>query len=288
MDISGKSSRSAQSPATPAKVSRSLLLATDLQQSILAELEQSGANRRAYSAYGMPSSQRPPGSRLGFNGQLRERSTGCYHLGNGHRVYNPVLMRFHSPDRLSPFGKGGINAYAYCQGDPINFTDPTGRFLNAVISAVYQRSMTVAFHIGIPTGLMLAPPATGVGLIGTRVSLIGSAVSATAAILQISGVSAGMYVANVGLSFSVGGFLTRLAPTAYKLYQDGQLWNRFKTNVKNVFGFPPPADGGAPSPPLPAANGPDIHIPMDPVGVSPNSPQTSYAPQDTARNIRSS
>jgi RHS repeat-associated protein len=65
---------------------------------------------------------------LGFTGQLRDSFTGCYHLGNGHRTYNPVLMRFHSADRLSPFGKGGINAYAYCQNDPVNFHDPSGRF----------------------------------------------------------------------------------------------------------------------------------------------------------------
>jgi hypothetical protein len=35
-------------------------------------------------------------------------------------------MRFHSPDRLSPFGKGGVNAYAYCGGSPVNRTDPSG------------------------------------------------------------------------------------------------------------------------------------------------------------------
>ncbi|MEE4693607.1 RHS repeat-associated core domain-containing protein, partial [Pseudomonas alliivorans] len=40
--------------------------------------------------------------------------------------FNPVLMRFNSPDRLSPFGEGGLNAYAYCKGDPVNQVDPTG------------------------------------------------------------------------------------------------------------------------------------------------------------------
>ncbi|ORC43846.1 hypothetical protein BZK31_28960, partial [Pseudomonas floridensis] len=34
---------------------------------------------------------------------------------------------FNSPDSLSPFGKGGLNAYAYCLGDPVNRKDPTGR-----------------------------------------------------------------------------------------------------------------------------------------------------------------
>lgn len=37
-------------------------------------------------------------------------------------------MRFLSSDSLSPFERGGINAYAYCGGDPINRTDESGRF----------------------------------------------------------------------------------------------------------------------------------------------------------------
>lgn len=63
---------------------------------------------------------------LGFNGELCEPLTGHYLLGNGYRAYNPILMRFNSPDSLSPFAEGGINAYTYCQGDPLNKLDPTG------------------------------------------------------------------------------------------------------------------------------------------------------------------
>lgn len=113
-----------RSPA-PA-ISRTLLLAPDLAQTILAELDRTGPNHLAYTPHGSQSSLLATQSRLGFNGQLRERPTGWYHLGNGHRVYSPVLMRFHSPDRLSPFGKGGLNAYAYCGGSPVNRVDPSG------------------------------------------------------------------------------------------------------------------------------------------------------------------
>lgn len=66
--------------------------------------------------------------RNGFNGEVIEQATGHYPLGNGHRDYNPHLMRFHSPDTLSPFDHGGLNSYAYCQGDPINWRDPSGRW----------------------------------------------------------------------------------------------------------------------------------------------------------------
>lgn len=37
-------------------------------------------------------------------------------------------MRFHSPDSVSPFGRGGINAYAYCMCDPVNRADPDGHW----------------------------------------------------------------------------------------------------------------------------------------------------------------
>ncbi|MCZ0999690.1 flagellin [Streptomyces mirabilis] len=65
-------------------------------------------------------------SLLGFNGELSDPVTEHYLLGNGYRAFNPVLMRFHSPDSLSPFDGGGLNPYAYCLGDPINRVDPTG------------------------------------------------------------------------------------------------------------------------------------------------------------------
>ncbi|VVP57197.1 hypothetical protein PS870_05755 [Pseudomonas fluorescens] len=65
---------------------------------------------------------------LGFNGERIDPVLGGYHLGNGYRLYSHSLRRFTSPDSMSPFGQGGINPYAYCEGDPINNTDPTGHF----------------------------------------------------------------------------------------------------------------------------------------------------------------
>lgn len=97
------------------------LTAWDQQHSVLA----SAGTARSYPPYGALSAATGP--RLAYCGQLREALTGAYCLGNGHRSYIPNLMRFVSPDALSPFAKGGINAYAYCAGDPINYQDRAGR-----------------------------------------------------------------------------------------------------------------------------------------------------------------
>ena len=103
------------------------LLATDLQRSVLHTLK-TGTQPRpiAYSPYGHRPVFSALLSLLGFNGERPDPMTGHYLLGNGYRAFNPVLMRFNSPDSWSPFGKGGINAYVYCDGDPRNRADTTG------------------------------------------------------------------------------------------------------------------------------------------------------------------
>ncbi|WP_114195977.1 RHS repeat-associated core domain-containing protein [Edaphovirga cremea] len=63
---------------------------------------------------------------IGYTGQRISAVTGNYLLGNGYRGFNPVLKRFASQDSLSPFSIGGANGFAYVEGDPINFRDPTG------------------------------------------------------------------------------------------------------------------------------------------------------------------
>ncbi|MFJ2691235.1 RHS repeat-associated core domain-containing protein [Pseudomonas sp. NPDC087336] len=102
------------------------LLATDDSLSIIGELADGKHNPIAYTGYGEQFAQQEDKTRLGFNGQLREAKIGWYLLGNGYRAYNPRLMRFHSPDSWSPFAGGGLNAYMYCAGDPVNRFDPTG------------------------------------------------------------------------------------------------------------------------------------------------------------------
>jgi RHS repeat-associated protein len=80
----------------------------------------------AYAPYGCASLENLKDALLGFSGERFDEVAVRYLLGNGYRAYSPSLMRFTSPDNLSPFGRGGVNSYVYCIGDPVNFTDPTG------------------------------------------------------------------------------------------------------------------------------------------------------------------
>lgn len=149
---------------------RTVLLATDHSDSIIAELAVGKPNAIAYSAYGQQSAQQEVESRVGFNGQLCEMQTSWYLLGNGYRAYNPRLMRFHSPDSWSPFGRGGLNAYMYCVGDPVNRVDPTGHWgvltsLSRTLEIAITGYLTSMLGLGLNAGPVLA---------GSRVTLANS------------------------------------------------------------------------------------------------------------------
>jgi RHS repeat-associated protein len=103
------------------------LLATDLQRTVLQTVKAGQqCHSFAYSPYGHRNAENGMISLLGFNGERSDPMSGHYLLGNGHRGFNPALMRFNSPDTMSPFGKGGLNSYTYVNGDPINYVDPAG------------------------------------------------------------------------------------------------------------------------------------------------------------------
>jgi RHS repeat-associated protein len=106
----------------------SSLLVTDQMRSVLQVVRANQSSSITYTPYGHRLTGGGLPSLLGFNGARPDLITGHYLLGNGYRAFNPILMRFNSPDNLSPFGRGGLNSYTYCSGDPINRYDENGRF----------------------------------------------------------------------------------------------------------------------------------------------------------------
>lgn len=149
------------------------LLATDLQGSVLKVLDAIQSHPLAYTPYG----HRPLGngllSLLGFNAERPDPVTGCYLLGTGHhRPFNPVLGRFICPDNRSPFGAGGLNAYAYCLGDPVNRSDPNGHWsISGIMHSVWKSLASLGRHAAsrvMGTGNV---PATGVNRVARVASI---------------------------------------------------------------------------------------------------------------------
>ncbi|RMU72360.1 Rhs protein [Pseudomonas syringae pv. apii] len=113
-----------------------VLLATDQQQSVIV----AQGSAFAYTPYGHRHPSAGPMSLPGYAGQRVDPVTGHYLLGDGYRAFNPVLMRFNSPDSLSPFGEGGVNAYGYCGGDPVNRVDPGGHWPTFLVKILKRAS----------------------------------------------------------------------------------------------------------------------------------------------------
>ncbi|MFF7064884.1 RHS repeat-associated core domain-containing protein [Pseudomonas sp. NPDC008258] len=106
----------------------------DKQASVLGMTGPAGGRGESYSVYGLHKNFAELANAIGFSGYYFDALSKYYLLGNGYRSYSPSMMRFLSPDSLSPFSRGGLNAYGYCAGDPINRVDPDGRFWNSALT----------------------------------------------------------------------------------------------------------------------------------------------------------
>ncbi|MDC9613233.1 hypothetical protein PSI19_04895 [Xenorhabdus khoisanae] len=131
------------------------LLGTDGQGSVLMSQQHPDTlTRYRYTPYGQQATDEQNPAQPAYTGEAFDPVGGGYHLGNGYRTYNPVLMRFTAPDSLSPFGAGGLNPYAYCLGDPINRSDPSGHMsVGSILGIVFGTiGLVIGLATAIPTG----------------------------------------------------------------------------------------------------------------------------------------
>ncbi|CAM3689163.1 RHS repeat-associated core domain protein-containing protein [Pseudomonas reidholzensis] len=119
----------------------STLVYTDPGNSVLGAHLRQQINALDYTAYGYCEPPTSAAALLAFNGELLDTHAHFYLLGQGRRAYNPAVMRFNSPDSLSPFRQGGVNAYAYCHGDPINYADPLGTSIIGRMTSAFERGL---------------------------------------------------------------------------------------------------------------------------------------------------
>lgn len=131
--------------------SREALLGHDCAGSVLRRSQL----RVVYQPFGYEAV--PAAGLIGYTGQRRE-PWGGYQLGNGRRLYQSTMMRFCQPDALSPFGRGGRNAYGYCQGDPVNRHDPSGQEALDLLSDIMGALGIVAYGAMMFTGYRVSPP----------------------------------------------------------------------------------------------------------------------------------
>lgn len=183
------------------------------------------AANRPYAPYGFYCHSSV--SRLAYTGQLRDAVSGCYNLGNGYRAYSPSLMRFKAADSLSPFDKGGLNAYAYCGGDPVNRTDTNGHFFNAAgvalrIMGMFSNTLTIAYNFLGPA------PVNRIGVNATRLSTVGSVLSLGSSAALAAGVPSAVFGANVGTAVSLLATSVRAVNAA--IGPGSKPWSQIKEN----------------------------------------------------------
>ncbi len=216
-----------------------MLLGTDAQGSVTTEAKDT-VNTPVYGAYGQST---PGASRLGYAGALREQDTGWYFLGD-YRIYNPVLMRFHSRDSLSPFGKGGLNGYAYCAGDPVNRIDPSG---HAWTDWLLPAAGLVLGMIGTVASLgALAAPAAAltasymVAVTTATLSVVSLAADVASIVLLTSGnENAGRILGYVGMATGLASAAPSIAGAAAKAAKSaGKLVGRGQYRLQHAGGVP--------------------------------------------------
>ena len=72
-----------------------------------------------------------------YRGYYYDKETNLYYLNS--RYYNPEWRRFISPDNpdyLDPETPNGLNLYAYCYNDPVNYADPSGHSVSLILGLI--------------------------------------------------------------------------------------------------------------------------------------------------------
>ena len=163
-----------------------------------------------------------------YRGYYYDQDTGLYYLNA--RYYNPEWRRFISPDDtayLDGETVDGLNLYAYCCNDPVNYADPSGHYfitsillgavIGAVVSAGFEtfvqirkygwdpddwdiESIGIAFLSGFVSGAITAIPVPGLAAWGSLGKIL--SYSATFALGAAGTLASGAITGNINFSSS--------------------------------------------------------------------------------------
>ena len=141
-----------------------------------------------------------------YRGYYYDEATKLYYLNA--RYYNPQWRRFISPDDtayLDPETPNGLNLYAYCNNDPVNYSDPSGHswesFWNGVGDWFSDNWVKLAIGAGVViAGAIVTAATCGTGL-GFFAAFGGALLTSAKAVAISTAISA-------GIGLTVGGITT--------------------------------------------------------------------------------
>lgn len=106
----------------------------------------------------------------GGEGSVSDRETGLVYMQSRH--YDPSLGRFVQADALplASLTTQGANRYIYCENDPVNRSDPTGRTMgedvDMILAGLFFSSVTVSLFFGFGLAGSLLVPILGALALG--------------------------------------------------------------------------------------------------------------------------
>ncbi|MFR7761913.1 MAG: RHS repeat-associated core domain-containing protein [Eubacterium sp.] len=84
-----------------------------------------------------------------YRGYYMDEETDFYYLET--RYYDPEICRFINSDDVNNLGSSGMifgyNLYAYCEGNPVRYTDATGKSLKSIWKKI-KKYVNTALHLG--------------------------------------------------------------------------------------------------------------------------------------------
>jgi len=111
-----------------------------------------------------------------YTGQRIETGTGLYDYGA--RWYDPAIGRFLAADSIIPSvgASQSLNRYAYVNGNPLKYTDPSGHWLESAIDIAFiiydihdiatnGLSLESGAALALDVGGLILPVVTGAGLL---------------------------------------------------------------------------------------------------------------------------
>ena len=133
-----------------------------------------------------------------YRGYYYDTETKLYYLNA--RYYSPAWRRFISPDAseyIDPETPNGLNLYAYCYNDPVNYADPSGH------APEWLKNLLTGVGIVIGTALfvtaIIASAGTVGALVGVGAAAIGLSTTAVSTAVTIATVSTYIVAGGVGL-----------------------------------------------------------------------------------------